>query len=312
MKHIKIIVIILLITLSTNSFAETWNEPWQKEIIQHAEYFVFGKVISNDETGARIKIIKSFSDGISGEILVNGFSMLNLMSSSGHGLHLNFEKDQLLYLFLNKREDGNFAIPTPTSGYATIDEKNNVLATYRHSYHQASVPKEIYELTYSEIWKYQKFKKYDKEKINNFIDKQLAKNPAGFGEGEVATFFLQHVAMETAYLLDKPLELKKVEKHITSDNFHSRISALQSLTGNNNEISKEYLFNFIKNEKNGNFEKVIAIWALKKTDPSYDFRLKQLSKDLSDEDTGFGGNIMDPRIGTHFPTPKSAAGFYEK
>lgn len=310
MKIFKIIALLIL-TLSIHSkvLAETWDEPWQKEIIQNADYFVLAKVLSNvDSIGTEVEIIKYFGNQkIGGRILINGFSLLNITSSSGHGVHLDFEKDQTLYFLLNKREDGNYAIPTPTSGFAVLDSDKNVYATYRHSYHQTLIPQDVYEMTYKEIWDYYKTGEFDKDRILPFINEYIDKSPAGFEEEDISTFFLQHAAMETAYLLDIQIELDRLKKFVESKNFHSRVSALQ-LSGNSNmEPTKEYLFDFISNEQNENFEKVIAIWSLNRIGGKvYKKKLLKIVDKLSDEDTGFGGNIMDPRVGTHFPSPKRA------
>jgi hypothetical protein len=40
--------------------------------------------------------------------LINGFSFLEMTSSSGHGLHLISKKDQLFDFLLTKGKDGNF------------------------------------------------------------------------------------------------------------------------------------------------------------------------------------------------------------
>ena len=310
MKIFKIIVfLILTLSIHYKVSAETWNEPWQKQIIQNADYFVLAKVLSNaDSIGTEIEIIKYFGNQkLEGRILINGFSILNMTSSSGHGVHLDFEKDQTLYFLLNKRKDGNYAIPTPTSGFAVLDSDKNVYATYRHSYHQALIPQDFYEKTYTEIWNYYKFGKFEKDKILPFINEYIDQSPAGFEEEEISTFFLQHAAMETAYLLDIQIDLDRLKKFVESDIFHSRISALQLLGNSNTESTKEYLFDFISNKQNENFEKVIAIWSLNRNGGKvYKKKLLEIVDKLSDEDTGFGGNIMDPRVGTHFPSPKEA------
>ena len=310
MKISKILLILIFaLVIQTNVKAETWNEPWQKEIIKQSEYFVLAKVISNiDSIGAEIEIIKYFGEQkLTGKILINGFSQLQMMSSSGHGLHLKFEKDQIFYFLLIKREDGNFAIPTPTSGFAILDEDKNVFATYRHSYHQVLIPQDIYEKTYTEIWNYYRNSSFDKEKIIGFINENIKKKPAGFDEDEISTFFLQHAALETEYLLDLSFELNNLKKFIDFENFHSNVSALQLLRNSDTKETKEYSLNYIKNKDNENFQKVIAIWSLNEIGgKEYKKKLIKIKDKLSDEETGFGGNIMDPRVGTHFPSPKSA------
>lgn len=310
MKFIKTITfLILFFNFATPLQAETWNEPWQKEIIQKADYFVLAKIITNDDNGAEIEILKSFGDNkiASKTVLINSFSMLNMTSSSGHGVHLYFKPGQTAYILLTKGKDGNYAIPTPTSGYAIVDEKNNVTATYRHSYHQASIPQEVYEKTYSEIWSYYKTGKYNQKAILEFINENIDKEAAGFDENEISLFFLQHAALETAYLLDISIDFQRIKKFLVSDNFHSRVSALQLLSNTKDELNKIFLLEFIKSPEMGNFEKVIAIRSLSKiSDTDYQSKLLALEDKVSDEETGFGGNIMDPRVGTHFPTPKGA------
>ena len=309
MIKIKLLVILILtLGIQTNLKAETWNEPWQKEIIQKAEYFVLANVIQLDSPGVHLEILQNFGQNkLPNRILINGFSLLNLGSSSGQGVHYDFEKGQNLYFLLTKKEDGNFAIPTPTSGFALLDEENNVLATYRHSYHQALIPKDIYELTYQAIWNYYHNLKYDKNSVMEFINEQLEKDPAGFDENEISTFFLQHASLETAYLLDIPIKLNRLKKFADSNNFHSKVSAVQLMSLLNDKNTKDYLFEFIQSEDNDNFEKVIAIRSLKKIGGNeYKTKLLVIADKLSDEETGFGGNLMDPRIGTRFPSPREA------
>jgi hypothetical protein len=309
MNKIKLLVILILtLTVQTNMKAETWNEPWQKEIIQKAGYFVLGNVIELDSFGVQIEILQNFGNNkLPNRILINGFSLLNLGSSSGQGVHYNFEKGQKVYLLLTKREDGNFAIPTPTSGFAVLDLENNVYATYRHTYHQALIPKDIYELTYQAIWNHYHNTEYNKSAIMELLNEQIGKDPAGFGEDEISTFFLQHAALETAYLLEIPIELSRIEKFAKFDNFHSKVSSVQLMSLLDDNITKEFLFEFIQSKDNENFEKVIAIRSLKKIGGNeYIAKLMEIADKLSDEDTGFGGNIMDPRVGTSFPSPREA------
>lgn len=309
MHRIKLLVILVLtLSVQTNLKAETWNEPWQKKIIQKAEYFVLGNVVEIDSLGVQIEILQNFGKNkLPNRILINGFSLLKLSSSSGHGVHFDFEKGQNLYLLLTQREDGNFAIPTPTSGFAVLDEENNVYATYRHSYHQALIPKDIYELTYQAIWNHYHNSEFDKGLIMEFINEQIEQSPAGFEENEISTFFLQHASLETAYLLDIPIELSRIQKFALSDNFHSKVSSVQLMSLLDDKKTMEFLFQFIQNEENDNFEKVIAIRSLKKIGgKDYNDKLIEIADQLSDEETGFGGNIMDPRVGTSFPSPKEA------
>lgn len=301
-KFLLLLVTILMVQLKVN--AHSWNEPWQKEIIMRADYFILAEIVSEtDSIGTKVKVIKHFGEQeLKGEILIT-----NHFKVSAHGSHSRFKKGKKYYLFLNKDKDGGYITETPTSSFAELDNDNNVTATYRHSYHQALVSKDIYEKTYIEIWNYYKTSHYNKENVITFINETLKTKPAGFEPNEVATFFLQHVAMETAYLLDITIELDVLNKYLEFDNFHSKVSALQLLRHSNQKKAKQYLFDFIKKEGDNNFEKVIAIWSLAKNGgKKYKNKLREIQNELSEESLGFGGNIMDPRVSTFFPSPRGA------
>lgn len=309
MKHMIKFILLLAATFgfySTN--AETWDEPWQKEIIQQSDLFILGKIVETHDSLIVVQVVKNFAAPIAkDEIIIDGFFMLNLMSSSGHGVHFPMEQGDMAYLFLHKRENGNYALPTPTSGFAFLNEDDKVKATYRHSYHQALVPKDIYELTYQQIWHYYKAKEFDQKEMMKFVHMQLQGSPAGFDDAEIDQFFLQHVAMETAYLLDMNPDVQLVLKFAASENFHARVSAIRLLGNSHTAESKAFLFSTLARKEYGNFEKVMAIWSLKKIgDEVYISKLKEIKDTLSDEYTGFGGDIMDPRMATFLPSPKRA------
>lgn len=309
MAHLIRITTILLFILSfSNLKAETWNEPWQKEIIEKSDYFVLGKVIEKTDSFAKIKVEKNFGDKTLPEvIIIDDYFLLELTSSSGQELENDLENNISFYLLLKMNSKGNFSLPTPTSGHARLDENKNVYATYRHSYHLALVPQSIYELTFNNIWDYYKRNIINEKEINDFINRELKNKPASFDEDEINDFFLQHVALETAYLLDLTPDFNEVIKFAKSDNFHSKVSALQLLGNYKTKEANEFLFNSIQDLNYDNFQKVISIWAIKKNgDIVFINKLKSIKDNLSDEETGFGGNIMDPRVGTYFPTPKIA------
>ena len=50
------------------------------------------------------------------------------------------------------------------------------------------------------------------------------------------------------------------------------------------------------------FAKVMCVWALKRLNAKGMIpRLEAFLKTGTDQETGFGGDIMDPRVGTYFP-----------
>lgn len=305
MKKITIVLFVILTTIS--SYATTWDEPWQKEIIEQSEYFILGKVIKVSETKVTVQIEKAFGKQLEGKIVIDNFFMLHICSTSGgHGPEFNFEKNERGYFFLKKGDNGNFQIPTPSSGFDRIVERK-VHATYRHTYHQASLDPEIYELTYNEIWNKYHNSEFDIAKIKTFINTNLSKEPAGFEEDEIDLFFKQHSALETAYLCGIELEFETLKKFVECDNFHSQVSALRAFGILKTDEAKKYLLEYIQNDEKDNFTIVIAIWSLwGMGDKDFNKQLSDLKESLSDEETGFGGNIMDPRVCTHFPSPKNA------
>ena len=303
----KILLTALTLFIIFSSQATTWDEPWQKEIIQQSEYFVFGKVLTANDSVVTIEIENSVGESLSGTITLDGFFMLDICSwSSGHGPEFHFGEGDEGYFFLKKGENGNYQIPTPTSGFdRVVDDK--IHATYRHTYHQAAIPLEAYELTYTEIWNKYHSNTFDKEKILEYINEQLSLDPAGFEEDEIDLFFKQHAALESVYLLDLEFDFETLEKFASCDNFHSRISAIRAMNGQDKEKVSSFLLDYLVDKKMDEFSKVIAIWTLWKIeDAKIQSKLWKLRKKLSDDDNGFGGNIMDPRVCTHFPSPKNA------
>lgn len=307
----KIFIFTLLVSLLTiKTLATTWNEPWTDKVIKEANYFVLAKVQSFDEEkGVNIKIIRQLGgDKITDEITITGFYLLGLTSSSGgHGGEFHFEGVGESYFFIKKNDSGAYCIATPTAGFDYIKD-NKVYATYRHSYHQALVPIETYEMTMTAIFNNYHNLGYDKEKIISFITTQLSKKPAGFDEAEVNTFFLQHVALETIYHLQIPGFYDSILPFFNdTKNFHNRASAARALIGCNTELTKKLLLNKIAKNKDDDFTTVLCIWTLTTFKPTeLKSELQKMIKRASTKENGFGGNIMDPRVGTHFPDVKAA------
>lgn len=309
MKYLFSIVFVLsFIGLSNVVKAQTWDEPWQKEIIEQSDYLVLGKITANSGEEMSLYILENIGGNIrEANVIIDGYFLFRPTGVSDKAPNFSLKKDQLYYLFLKKNDKGNYSLPTPTSGFAILDEDHFVEATYRHSYHKAILPQNIYEFTYRNIWNYYKTKKFDKKQVNDFLYYYLALEPAGFGENEIDNFYHQHAAMETAYLVDLSVKFEELEKFVTSENFHLRVSAIQLLGNDKSKNSKNYLIDSQLSELHTNFEKVLAIWALKKIgDEKYIQQLKLMSEELSPERMGFGGKQSDPRSGTSFPSPKEA------
>ncbi|WP_303312226.1 hypothetical protein [Hymenobacter sp. BT730] len=310
MRLLYITLFILLLFNNRSVQALTYNEPWHEQVVKNADFFVLAKVISSDpDKGLTANIIRSLDgSNLSGIITINNFYQLDICSSSGgHGPEFHFEKTDTCYFFLKKNAAGVYSIATPTSGFAPVANKN-VRATYRHSYHQASVPQSVYEPTMTAIFRKYHGQDFDTAYINDFIKKSLALAPAKIDEEGMSTFFLQHVALETMFHLGLTSNYALVLPflHDTS-NFHAQLSAARALTGINTPESKQQLLAMLNDKATGDFPKTVAVWTLASYNPK-DLKkdLEKLLKRASKEETGFGGNFMDPRICTSVPTVKEA------
>lgn len=307
-KHL--LMSILFLTASLHSFATTWNEPWIDKVIKEADYFVLADLISQDrEEGLKIKIIKQLGGStLPTEIEITDYYLLDLASVyGGHGVHMMNSDVETSYFFIKKNNKGEYCIATPTSGYDHIED-SNVFATYRHSYHQALVPIDVYEMTMTAIFNNYHQLPYDKSKIISFIDEKLSMSPAGFDDDEINTFFLQHVSLELIYHLRIDNFYDKIIPFFNdTSNFHNRVSASRALIAYNSNNTIDMLLNKIKHNKDDDFTTVICIWTLKELKPSNKKKeLNKLLKKASIKKNGFGGNIMDPRVSTIFPTVKVA------
>jgi hypothetical protein len=308
MKPIGILA--LAISIFSSAFATSWNEPWHDRVVKDAEYFVFAKIRSFDETkGVTIEILRNLGGpGLVGTITISEFYLLDLCSTSGgHGPEFQFKGIDEAYFFIRKNEKGKYCIATPTAGFDRIND-GKVQATYRHSYHQALVPVDIYEKTMAAIFDHYHNESYDRKAIVEFLNKYLSLSPAGFDKDEIETFFIQHVAMETAYHLALNDFYTLLMPFLSdSSNFHNQTSAARALRSYNTSDSKRQLMKIIADTSSHPFVQVICLWTLAEFQPKeLKNQLVKISKTASEEENGFGGNIMDPRICTRFPSVKSA------
>jgi hypothetical protein len=305
----RLLSLTVLAIISITTFATTWDEPWKDKVIKEADSFVLAKIKSFDKDGVNIEIIKTLAGKeLRGSIEITDFYHLNLQNSpEGHNVHFDFGGIKESYFFIKKNEKGKYCIATPTTGFDYV-EGGKVNATYRHSYHQALVPIDIYEKTMTAIFNYYHYQPYDKKFINDYVKEFLSRKPAGIDTSESETFFGQHVALECIY----HLRLKGFYQYIIpflndTSNFHNQVSAARALIAYNTPECKQDLLKVIGDTTRGNFVQVISIWTLAAFNPKeLKDKLIKLKETASAEPDGFGGDIMDPRRGTYFPTVKEA------
>lgn len=296
--------LLLVITSGIPIFATTWDEPWHDEVVKNADSFVFARINSfNERTGVNITIIKTISG-----IKITGFYLLEFTSFSGDGGgFFHFANATEGYFFIKQDANGNFCIATPTTGFAIV-ENGMVYATYRHSYHQALVPKDIYEKTMEAIFNNYHNQPYDNIYINEFVRNYIAQRPANLDSSGANIFFMQHVALESIFHLRLSGYYSEMLPFLNSNtHFHVQVSAVRALIAYNTDDCKNELLKIINANDRDNFVQVMSIWTLAEFKPiELRQKLIELEKNASTENNGFGGNIMDPRVGTYIPSVKIA------
>jgi len=179
------------------------------------------------------------------------------------------------------------------------------MATYRHSYHQAYVPDAHYEMSMQAIFGTLKERKPDLSKARDYIAREVAKKPADIPEEidseEFRRFCSQHVSLEMLYYLGGA-NAARLEPFLKHKNPHGQISAVRALGRLPKAESEPRLLEFIKEKDRNSFAKVMAVWALRDMGAKgAAVELTRILRTTEDQKSGFGGNLMDPRVGTHFP-----------
>lgn len=293
--------------------ATTWDEPWMDAVIKDADSFVKADVTENRPDGFKATLLKHLTgEKVPKEFEVTDFSLLNFGSYSAKNDVFPFNPEIDYYLFIKRgKNEGQYLIATPTTGWAKITS-NGVIATYRHSYHQALVPEAVYEESMSAI-----FKKIHKEEVKSdsilaYMKEHLSKEPALLSKSDgnenvYKEFFLQHVALELFRYFGTADKLYLIDPFLSADDYHVQISAVRAIDQINGNDSKKRLIEFIESDRVG-FAKVMAVWGLEHLGAvEYIGRLEAFMKNGKDEETGFGGDLMDPRVGTQFPESVKAS-----
>lgn len=306
----KYLITLLLISFCSQLFALTWDEPWHDKVVKEAEYFVLARVKKYDTAnGVLISVIKTIGGKeLKGDIIVNDFYLLDICSYSGGQRYPKVQLDGIdsCFFFLKKVND-TFCIATPTTGFAFVDD-GKVRATYRHSYHQASVSYEHYMISQEAIFNFYHNQPYDKAQIIDFVSAKLTSKPAGFESDEIEEFFEQHIALELIFHLQLDGFYEKIIPFLNhKENIHNRISAARALKAYDSREKNLALISVINEGSDDDFLKVICIWSLSNISK---FGLlgdiRKLVPKASNEPNGFGGNIMDNRVCTKMPRVKNA------
>lgn len=296
-------------------YAMTWDEPWHEEVVRTADSLALAQILQNDGEQVRAKLVKQLAGAsVPAEFVISEFSLLRLTSmTAGHEPRFGLREGGTYYLFLKQgKKAGAWALPTPTTGYAVLD-KDEVTATYRHSYHMALVKPDIYERTQTAIFQHLHAKPYDAAYIEKFMTDQLAELPQNIPADverqreQAERFFNQHAALECFYYFGLERQAILIGPFLASDSYHVPISAARALSAINSAAGKKRLLDFVQGKGNA-FAKVMAVWGLKRLNAREHLpQLLAYAEKSAGEEAGFGGSIMDPRVGTHFPASVKAA-----
>lgn len=307
--RLAVFLFVWLLTASRLVQATTWDEPWQETLVKKADSFVLARVTASDaQKGVTINVLRSLAGSpLAGTVQITGFYSLDLCSvSAGEGPEFHLRADSC-YFFLKKQSAGTYAIATPTTGFAPT-KAGRVVATYRHSYHQALVPQAVYEPTMTAIFQHYHGQDYNVAFINQLITSALALPPARIDKAGMPTFFAQHVALETIYHLGLTTYYAAVLPFLhDTTNFHAQTSAARALSAIPSHEAKQQLLRLLEDKHTQSFVKVVAINTLAVYRPKeLKPELVKLAKTASAEANDFGGNIMDPRVCTHLPSVKES------
>lgn len=301
---------LLCISIANAATGATWDEPWHEQVVRNSDTFIKARVTACEPRKLTLKTLKQVAGAdVPDTLVVDEFSMLHLGSVlGGHDDELDFKLavGEDWYFFL-KRVKGreSWALPTPSAGRAGVS-KGKVYATYRHSYHQAVVPEDVYVPTMTAIFEYLHGRNYDETYIHNLFEKYLSQPPQGppdekDRDKELAMFFNQHVALECFYYFGTTKELDLLGPFLASDAYHVRISAVRALSRIDTTQTRQRLWGIAVADGDG-FARIMALWGLKRLDArEYLPKLREFAKTAPEDQTGFGGKISDPRVGTRFP-----------
>jgi hypothetical protein len=306
--------LMLCLAFVPQAFGATWDEPWHKDVVARADSFGLFEVVSSTPFRTVFKKVRSLA-GVDTEdsVQVDGFyDGEPLSTSSINGgfddeLSQRFTVRRSYYLFPKKAPSGNtWRIATPTSGFALLGQDGKVTATFRISMHQAVVDPKIYELTQTCI--FQRLHGLEKclPEVYKYIDDQVSIEPpimsGNLAASQLERFYLQHAALETAYLAGYPLPREALSKFLTNDAFHVQISGVRALSASSDKDRNQQLMTFVMDRTKAPVARVIAVRMIREVNArELKDRIVAYLPDAPSEETGLGMNIMDPRIGTVFP-----------
>ena len=308
MLRLSIYMLFASVFLIGEARATTWDEPWHREVVSAATSFGLYEIDKSGSTAVTLKRIKHIVGDDPGPVVeLNAFYALQYSSlSDEHGPVFRLPVGKQAYFHL-KRVDSAWAIATPTAGFAGLGTDGKVLATYRISVHQALLEAGLFEATQRCIFLVLHGQNACEAPIAEFIQSELAKPVEVIGgDSNMSTlggFFRQHVALETAGLIGYGLSDETLERFLCAPDMHVQLSALRALVATGRANRAERLMRFVEDQKGKLTARIFAAGLLQEIGAhEMKQRLLRYAASASEEEVGLGIELMDPRIGTSFPS----------
>lgn len=294
--------------------ATTWDEPWQREVVKKADSFGLFEVVSTDGLKAHLRTLKTLAGQATPSELnlsVDPAMRYTSIFEDERG-EFDFRVGQKVYLLPEHGKQG-WMVLTPSAGIAPVrDDGRNVAATYRISVHQTLQSIDDYEKVQRCIFQHLHGGNCDESALRVQLDEPLAQPPGSLSENarpeQQALFFRQHVALESAYLLERDVPLATLEPFLRADFFHTQLSAVRALAASHDPQRNARLLAFIKDPTRLPMAQAMAVLMAKEIgDKKLIAELKSWAPKASTAESSLPIAIMDPRVGTAFPSSVRAA-----
>ncbi len=294
-----------------NVLAETWSEPWHREVLLRSDSLAEVEFLRKRRDSIEVRVLGVLAgESLPERVRIASPAKVSLTSASGHREELSPWIDPGRRYFVLLARDGKvWRLQSPSSGADDVMPGGQVAATYRISFTKAVQSESEYRRLQSCVFNVVKKRPCDVEALSDLLVTPLHEPASGLGPDvsadEASRFFKQHAAMESSYLLRKPLQPKQMEPFLEHGFFHTQVSAVRALAVINDIHATERLESFVRDGSRTGVARSMAIVMLAERGEVETIKRLQLEvDDLADIDAESQlpiPSIMDPRIGTWFP-----------
>jgi hypothetical protein len=293
--------------LSVAAGATTWDEPWHREVVGLSNTLGLYKIDSIKDGQVTITLQKHVVGSVTPrKIEIKEFHLHRITSGSTDHFEFFVRPGMSAYLFLRQSKKGNWQFATPSAGMDPIEADGKVQATYRHSMHKALVSADIYEMTQICIFEATHGRECAGQPVRDYV-KQVLANPVSSPSetstpDEMNQFFRQHAALETAAAAKLSVDSRHIDRFLSATASHVQMSALAYVAYAGPGDRMTAVAEFVCGSKGHPMTLSMGLVILRRENARNQVdRLKACRSTISDAGT-YMGRIMDPRIGTDFPS----------